>query len=205
MDFLTHSLIGAGAARLICPKREWIPQVSLAGMLGSLIPDSDSWLALIGPEYYGLYHRTITHSIIGLTACSFLAAGVSSAVLSVRLWRRFGWFVSTNLNRDFSPTKMPVGVLLLAASMGAVLHWCFDIITGFGNMKPFWPWRNWEASLHAVNSFDAFIFSTTMAWHLVIRNFEWKRKREAAIAGAYFVLMILYVGARLKWGQPTVW
>ena len=57
MDFITHSLVGAGVARLACPKKEWLPQLTLAGLLGSLAMDGDSWLAFINQDAYGLYHR----------------------------------------------------------------------------------------------------------------------------------------------------
>lgn len=52
MDFLTHSLIGAGVARLVCKDRGFLPQLSLAAVLGSLLPDADSGLALISQETY---------------------------------------------------------------------------------------------------------------------------------------------------------
>lgn len=197
MDFITHSLIGAGAARLIAPRRDWIPQLSLCGVLGSLVMDNDSWLYLLGPNHYGLYHRVITHSVIGLVASALIAAGISRAVAAKAPWRRFGWFVSDNLNNEETPpTAAPFTLYLIVASIAAFLHFCGDVITGFGNMTPFWPWNKWDASLHIVNSFSVVIFSATLLWHICLRKFGGTRRREVYITLAWAALVVGYLAVR---------
>lgn len=205
MDFVTHSLMGTGAARLICPKREALAPLSLAAVLGSLLQDGDSWLYLLGPNYYGKYHRVVSHCIWGLALVGLLSALIAWGVTAVRPWRRFGWFVSPNLARDLRPVRPHFLWFVLVAEVAACIHWCGDVITGFGNLEPFWPWSSWDASLHAVTSFDWFIFSTTLGWHLLIRQLEWPRHREAIVSAAYFAIIVLYALARLIWAEPTVW
>ncbi len=196
MDFITHSLIGAGGARLAAPRREWLPQLSLAGLLGSLVMDSDSWLYLIGPNYYGLYHRVITHSIIGLTACALFAATVARAVACKASWRRFGWFVSANLPEDDTPDAAPFRWFLLIAAIAAAMHFLGDVITGFGNMTPLWPWSWWDASLRLVNSFSVTIFTATLAWHIVLRTRGGTRRRELIITACWALFVAAYLALR---------
>ena len=204
MDFLTHSLMGAGAARLVAPRRDWRPQLALAAVLGSTLMDGDSWVALLGANHYGFYHRTVTHSIVGLIVLAGVAAVVAKWV-SLSAWgRRFGWFIAPNRMLEEAPTtSAPWGWFLLVAATAAALHWCGDVITGFGNMCPFWPWDTRDVSLRAVFSFDWFIFSATLGWHIAIRRLDWPRRREWALTAVYVVCVAGYVWARLRWGAPT--
>jgi LexA-binding, inner membrane-associated putative hydrolase len=204
MDFITHTLMGAGACRLIVRDRTLLPQVTLAAVLGSLIQDGDSWLYLIGSHYYGLYHRVASHSWIGLLACGIAAACLAWLVTCVPKWRRFGWFVSSNLPKaeEIAPHP-PLRLFITAALIAAYLHWCADVITGFGNMLPLWPWSRWDASLRIVFSFDLIIFTTTLGWHIAVRRLDWPRRKEAVIAAGYLVLMAVYLTARWKSGVIT--
>ena len=203
MDFITHSLVGAGAARMICPQRSWRPQLTLAGLLGSLAMDGDSWLALLGPHYYGLYHRVWTHNLVGLGVIALVGTCASRTAGGVAAWRRFGWFADANLPLTETPSPAPWGYLLFVSLAAAYLHLLFDMISGYGNLYPFWPWGRWEASLRAVNSFDLVVFGLTLGWHITIRRLDWPRRREAWITAAYGIILTLYVLARLRWCQPA--
>ncbi len=205
MDFITHTLMGTGLGRLAAPRRELLPQFCLAGALGSLLQDGDSWLHLLGPNHYGLYHRVVTHSLLGLTVVGCVAGLMAWGAGGVGAWRRFGWYVSPNLPADASVVRAPLGGLIGVGLVAAYLHWCADVITGFGNLTLFWPWSNRDFSLHAVYSFDAVIFSATLAWHILIRRLDWPRRRESALTAGYMILVIAYVFVRWKWGTPTVW
>lgn len=206
MDFITHALIGAGVARLASPKRKWIPQLSLAGILGSELQDADSWLYLIHPYLYGKYHRVASHNLWGLAIVGLVAAGLAWLITRVRPWRRFGWFVADNLPREESPLPhVPWRWFALVALIAAYLHFAADAITGFGNIEPFWPWSSWDISLHAVTSFDLPIFASTLAWHFSLRGLHLSRKGEVGITVVYVVCVVVYVLARLHWGQPTAW
>lgn len=215
MDFLTHSLTSAGAARLLPGKRELLPQLSLAAVGATLLIDADPWLYLIDPSWYGFYHRTATHSLMGMAATALasaacvwilyrylLRAGVQGGSSARRIFMgRFGWFVSDNLAR--TPARASGYALLAAAGCGVGLHWMLDVITGFGNMKLLWPWSETDFSLHAVYSFDVFIFAATLGWHVAIRRMHWPRRREAWITAFYALALAAYVAARLATGAHT--
>jgi hypothetical protein len=206
MDFITHTLVGTGAARLVAPRRELRPQVCLAGVLGSLLQDGDSWLFLLGPNMYGRYHRVVSHTVWGLVLIALMSAGIAWGATLVRRWRGFGWFVCPNLPpSEAKPPHVAYGWLLLAALAAVGLHWTFDIITGFGNLLPFWPWSQWDASLHAVESFDWFIFLLTLAWHAVTRQLDLPRCREAMVGVAYTATVLAYVLLLMQFGSRTVW
>lgn len=175
-------------------------------MFASLLPDADSALALLGQEVYGRYHRVMSHSIVGMIVVALLAAGIARLVALPPSWRRFGWFVSPNLSQsDTPPALAPFSWVLRIAACAAFGHWVGDWITGFGNMTPLWPWVERDISLGAVNSFDWFLFSITLAWHVAIRSLEWPRRRELALCAAWFVTCACYISARAVWGAPAVW
>jgi len=205
MDFVVHSLAGVGAARLIAPRRKWLPQLSLAGVVGSLLMDGDSWLYLIGPDTYGRYHRLASHSVLGLAVSALVSAGIVRAAGAVRPWRRFGWFVAPNLPKTQSISPAPFSLILLVTAVAAFLHFCFDAITGYGNMEPLWPWSHWDPSLCAVRSFDTFIFSMTLGWHLLIRHLDWPRRREWPLTLAWLLSIVAYVAYRVHAGPKTFW
>ncbi len=214
MDFLTHSLVGAGAARLLCRQPNQLPQLSIAAVLGALLIDADPWLYLIDPSYYGLYHRVVTHSIVGMVGVTLVSAGIVWTFYAL-LWRypedrpfiapakRFGWFVSSNFTGDEQPQRLKYFPLVAAAGAGVALHWVYDVITGFGNMEPFWPWSRYDASLHAVISFDPVIFSATLGWHIVIRRLSLVRRKEVWISLGYAVGIAAYVAIRYASGVRT--
>lgn len=205
MDFITHTLIGAGAARLIVPRRAWLPQVSLAAIGGSLVMDGDSALAICGLDAYGRWHRVASHSLVAIAAISTLVALASWRLNRWPQIRRFGWFVADNLSEASPTNRAPFLLYMVCAAVAAVLHVAADAITGFGNMEPLWPWYRLEISLRAVYSFDWFIFSMTLAWHIMLRWLQWPRVREACVTLVYIAFIIVYVAARMALGQPTFW
>lgn len=198
--------MGVGIGRLAAPSRAQVPAYSLAGMLGGLLPDGDSWLALLGPNMYGKYHRVITHSIVGLIVCGIAAGAIAWYVARARRTRRFGWFVTENLkDADVVGLNFSVPRLIAVGMCGAVMHWVMDWITGFGNLKPFWPWAENEYFLGAVYSFDWFIFFLTLGWHVAMRTMGLSGRKEVAVAACYFVAVAIYVFARWMAGAHTVW
>lgn len=205
MDFITHTLVGTGAMRMMTPRADWRARLAPAAFLGSTLMDFDSWLALMGPDYYGRYHRVVSHSIVGLLTLSLVSAAFTWWLARRGKWERFGWYITPNLAQDESvESEPPPFVKFLAVCLvGAALHWIADVITGFGNMQPFWPWSNYDASLRAVFSFDVFLFSLTFGWHLVTRNWNFSLGRERAIGAGYFAIATCYVVGRLIWGEPT--
>lgn len=205
MDFVTHALVGAGVARLAAPKKEWLPQLTLAGLLGSLLMDGDSWLFFLGPDAYGFYHRVLTHNVFALGALSLASSGLAWGAGRVRPWRRFGWFVAPDLAPGADPTPAPWRIAIGVALAAAALHWLYDFITGFGNLRPLWPLSQKEYALAAVESFDWVIFSVTLGWHILIRHLDLPRRKEAWLTAAYLAAILAYVACRHAWGRPTVW
>ena len=206
MDFVTQTLMGVGIARIASPSRDKFSQCCLAGALGSLLPDADSWLVLMGPNAYGFYHRVFTHSIVGLVGTAVVAGTLAWVINKRPAWRRFGWFVAPNI-RINTPPPSPVVLpaLIWIAIAAAAAHWCADFITGFGNLKPMWPWSQREFTLGAVTSFDPFILLLTVAWHLLTRNFVMPRSREALLGACYALILSIYVVFRWHYGARTVW
>ena len=205
MDFVTHSLVGVGIGRLVSPRRDLIPQYALAGLLASTLQDGDSWLYLIDPSFYGKYHRVVSHSMIGLVVIALMATLLCGLVFLKPSWRRFGFFVSENLPGPDPPERAGFHHTLLVALLAAYTHATMDAITGFGNILPFWPLSWWDASIHAVNSFDAVIFSLTLAWHVATRSLPLTRRREALLSAGYALALCLYVVICWKTGSNTVW
>jgi membrane-bound metal-dependent hydrolase YbcI (DUF457 family) len=203
MDFITHSLMGVAVARLAVPRRMWRPQYCLAGVLGSLLQDGDSWLHLLGPNFYGKYHRVISHSFVGLAVIGTLAGVLAWTIAMKPAWRRFGWFVLPNLPAALYPSRAPVLWLICTAVTAAYVHWCADVITGFGNMLAFWPWHHHDFSLKAVTSFDLIVFSLTLTLHILTRTLDLPRRREALAVSAYVGILTVYIAARVMWGEPT--
>lgn len=205
MDFVTHALAAAGAGRLIAPRREQIPQLTLSALLGGLLMDFDSWLALGGLSAYGRYHRTVSHTVWALAALALLSALLGWLAAARPGWRRFGWFASDTLDRAAQPPpRAGAGWFLAVAGAAAALHWVGDWITGFGNLEPFWPWSAWDPSLRAVKSFDVAIFSATLAWHVTLRAGRFTRRGEAWLGLGWLAAVALYVAARMVFCEPTI-
>lgn len=205
MDFITHPLVGAGLARVITPRRELLPQTTLAGILASLVMDNDSWLFLLGPDAYGRYHRVFTHCLPGLIFWTFFSAALVQAVACVKKWRCFGWFLTPNLPQSEIPPRASWR-LLIAVSAGAVaFHWLLDIPSDFGNLELLYPWSDKEFSLGIVASFDWVIFGATLVWYLASREFVWRRKRELFLFLGWFALVFGYLAIRYRMGHHAVW
>lgn len=203
MDFITHSLVGAGVARLACPKKEWLPQLTLAGILGSTLMDGDSWIYFLGPNAYGFFHRKLTHNVFALVVLVCVGAALTRAAGRIPSWRRFGWFLAPDLPAGSVITRPPWGRLLIVGTLAAVLHDIYDIITGFGNITLFWPLSDHETTLAAVYTLDYFILGLTLSWNILTRNLDWPRRKEAWITAAYFLAMTAYVGGRWMWHRPS--
>lgn len=205
MDFITHSLIGAGIARLATPRRDWQQQLALAGVLGSLVMDADAAFALGGLNFYGKYHRVVTHSLVGLEVCALLAAVAAWVAGRREGWRRFGWFVADRLPGDSPPpTPVSFAACLGVAWIAAHAHWVADWITAFGNLQPLWPWDTREVALGATNSFDVFLLVLTCAWHGVLRWKNLPREREWPISLGWLLIAAGYVTWRAVFGPHGV-
>jgi membrane-bound metal-dependent hydrolase YbcI (DUF457 family) len=205
MDFLTHACMGVGAARLLARKPALRPQLAAAALFASLLPDADSFIVLVGMEWYGKYHRVVTHSLAGLICIVLVSAAlvwVLAYSLRVRAW---GWLVVPDVSpsafsTDFGAVvpRASLGWLLTAAAAGAALHWFGDAITDYGSLFPFWPFsQHFEVNWGLVKSFDWPIFMLTLCWFLVVRNDGLSRRREVTLGAKYVGLVSGYL--LLRW------
>jgi inner membrane protein len=111
VDNVSHSLAGWALSRAAGRPRP--PGTTLALVLASNLPDIDIVLQARSDAAYLLFHRGLTHSLVGLA--------VLPAALAGGLWwgyggrTRFGWFA------------------LLSAS-GVALHLLYDVVTAWGTM-----------------------------------------------------------------------
>lgn len=114
MDNVSHSLAGWALSRAAGPVRP--AGTTLALILASNLPDLDFVLYTRGSSEYLLWHRGITHSLVGLA--------VLPPILAAGLWlgysgrTRFRWFA-------------------LLAFAGVGLHLVYDVVTSWGTMLLF--------------------------------------------------------------------
>lgn len=204
MDFLTHACMGVGATRLLARKPALRPQLAATALFASLLPDGDSFIVLAGMEWYGKYHRVVTHSLAGLLCVVLISAAlvwVPAHSLRVRAW---GWLVVPDAAPSASSTdsssavpRASLGWLLAAATVGAALHWLGDAITDYGSLFPFWPfYQHFEVNWGLVKSFDWPIFMLTLCWFLVVRNDSLSRRREVRLGAEYAGLVSGYLLVR---------
>jgi membrane-bound metal-dependent hydrolase YbcI (DUF457 family) len=136
MDTITHGIAGA-----LIGKAFFAPGYSaehdvrtlgrtaiLGATLGSLFPDSDSFLGLFVHNDLAIIqdHRYITHSFFCLPLFALLVAAVTRGFARWRGWRSPSWLALT-----------------AACAAGIASHILFDLVTSFGTMiwSPFWDIR----------------------------------------------------------------
>jgi inner membrane protein len=148
VNLQTHVIAGAAlvTTMLAQEKRPTTPEVVAigCGVLASLAPDVDEVVnRLVAPFghtpegaalAYMLYHRGVTHTLVGCLGLTALIAGLFLAVIAVisRI-RRIppGWL------------RPPASRLLLIAGVGTLVHLAMDATNDYG-VHPFWPfWNRW--------------------------------------------------------------
>ena len=119
MDTVTHGLTGWLVARAMPDgwKGEHPSIATAVVALGSVLPDADNAVSLLGSELYLRIHRGLSHSLLGIT--------VSSLVLAL-LFARFG---------KWKDTKR----LFLLALLGQLSHVALDLLNAYGTqvLQPF--------------------------------------------------------------------
>ncbi|MFH1102467.1 MAG: metal-dependent hydrolase [Pseudomonadota bacterium] len=165
MDPITHLTSGVLTAQAVRPSthNRWF---FLFCIIGSLIPDIDNLAGLIGPEFYLIHHRGITHSLLGGLAMSFLLA--------------FG-YVALNRSSSFKRS-------LAVASFLIALHIFLDIITSYGT-QIFYPFSRFRYELASVFIVDP-VYTLSLIGVLA-SSFAFKRNR-ARIAVLGLVWLVIY-------------
>ena len=216
MDNLTHSLVGATAAKAGLERLS--PGATLLCILAANSPDSDVAIILFGDRWdYLQHHRGITHSIIGT---AFLALLLPLIFYGVdRLWARL---------RGHPPTTKFRG-LLIASLIVSATHPLLDWTNNYG-VRPLLPWSPRWFYGDLVFIIDPFLWVVLggAAFLLVAKtklsNFFWTAiaavitflivfsprtgdmTNRTFLAGFWIVALLLIVvllvtGARERWGS----
>lgn len=126
MDNLTHSLVGATAAKAGLERLS--PGATLLCILAANSPDADVAILLFGDRWdYLQHHRGITHSIIGTAFLALLLPLIFYAV--DRLWARLRGH----------PPKTQFRGLLIASLIVSATHPLLDWTNNYG-VRPLLPW-----------------------------------------------------------------
>jgi inner membrane protein len=162
VDNVSHSLAGWALSRAAGPRRP--PGTTLALVLASNLPDIDIVLQARSDAAYLLFHRGLTHSLIGLVVLPLaLAAG---------LWwgyggrARFRW-------------------LALVCGAGVALHLLYDLTTSWGTML-LYPFSVRRYAL------DWLFIVDLVTWAVPVAVLVWSRVRperaRAAVAAGMLAL-----------------
>jgi len=135
VDPLSHVLFGRTLLALDRHRRLGAGSV-LACVLGTLAPDVDVVFILQGWDVYLRVHEIGTHSVVGSLAVAAGAAGLAFS---------------------FGATKVtPYSRLVLAASIGALSHLGFDLLSG-ATLKLGWPLYDGRLSIPLVAMADPWL------------------------------------------------
>ncbi|MFN2383561.1 MAG: metal-dependent hydrolase [Gemmatimonadota bacterium] len=167
LDNVSHSLAGWALARAAARARP--AGTTLCLILANNLPDVDILLSLRSDAAYLLYHRGITHSLLGWA--------VLPLVLALGLWwgyaRRtsFGWFC-------------------LLAYTGVGLHLLYDLVTPWG-MLLLYPFALTRFAYDWLFIVDLVTWTAPAVAVLV----AWRRPARSRAAVAGFLLFLLAYGA----------
>ena len=164
MDPVTHLAAGALGGRLTEHRFGTKPLFWFC-VGAAWVPDIDNLFGLLGPEFYLLHHRGITHSFIGGLVLALLFAGV------FRLFSKTFPFIS--------------GFFVAYACI--VLHIFLDLITSYGTLI-LSPLTRERFTLNAVFIIDP-IFTGAMILLLVSTRVWRSRANRIAMAGLGWVIV----------------
>ena len=116
MDTVTHGLAGWLTARAL-PSESGRKEAAAAVILGSVLPDADNVVRLLGSEMYLKLHRGFSHGFAGVA--------VTSLLIALLLYRFGKW-------KDLK-------TLYLFALLGQLLHISLDLLNSYGTQifQPF--------------------------------------------------------------------
>lgn len=191
MDNLAHALVGAALGRAVADRR--VPAAALIGAVAGNAPDWAEllvtprvWAAPHEGASYLVYHRGITHSLLGAALEIVALSGLLGLLLSWRARRA---------------RAIPPSWLWIAACVAVTVasHLYLDWQGSYG-LRPFLPWRprwyygDWVAIV------DPFF------WVVPLVALAWGAPRHWAPALAYALTLGAVLALVLGAGQaPVVW
>lgn len=164
MDTITHGLTGWLIARSV-PSENGRKAATAAVVLGSVLPDADNVVSLLGSDAHIRFHRGISHSFAGIA--------VSSLLLALLLYRFGRW-------KDLKK-------LWLLAVVGQLSHIALDLITSYGT-QIFQPFSDSRISFDLLFIID-FVFTG-----IVVAGIYLSRHHRPVMARAALAALATYVG-----------
>ncbi|GAK56555.1 membrane-bound metal-dependent hydrolase [Candidatus Vecturithrix granuli] len=176
MDPVTHLAVGAlGGQALRKPLRR-DKHVLVFCLLAAWLPDIDNFIGILGPEFYLIHHRGLTHSFLG---------AILLAALFVWIFR---WFVPS-----FSFIRGFVLVYLLIA-----LHIFLDLITSYGT-QIFFPFTNARYAVTSVFIIDP-IYTLVMLFCMYRSAKYLKTRKTLALLGLAWVFIYPAFNLGVRYG-----
>jgi len=167
LDNVSHSLAGWALSRAAGPRRP--PGTTLALVLASNLPDIDIVLEARSEAAYLLFHRGLTHSLVGLV--------ILPLVLAAGLWWAYGG-------------RTRFGWLALVCGCGVALHLLYDVVTSWGTML-LYPFSSTRYALDWLFIVDFVTWALPIAVLLVSRR-QPELARTAVVA---WMLALMVYGA----------
>jgi inner membrane protein len=173
MDNLTHGLIGytiyKSTVPLVAGDSQTEKRLLWASVLASELPDGDMISAFFGSASSLLWHRTYTHSVLGIL---FLAVFLGAVVL--KFWPEL-------------PRKRLFGLILA----GLAAHSFLDVLTSYGT-KVLLPWSATPYAWDILPIIDPYLL-------LILGGFLWAgwKNKSKPVLISLVLLMVLYIGARV--------
>ncbi len=164
MDTITHGLTGWLIARSV-PSEQGGKAATAAVVIGSVLPDVDHVVSLLGGDAAVRFHRGISHSFAGIA--------VTSLLLALLLYRFGKW--------------KELKKLYLLAVVGQLSHIALDLITSYGT-QVFQPVSD------ARVSFDLLFIVDLLFSGIVLAGIALSRHHRPAMARGALAALALYVG-----------
>ena len=174
MDNLTHGLVGYAIYKLSAPAKPEIKPLErrllLASILASEAPDLDMVSAFLGNGATLMWHRTYTHSFVGL----FVLAAALTLIMAW-LW-----------------PALPRRRLFALAAVGSLLHGLLDLLNSYGT-KILLPWRQTSYAWDLLPIIDPWL----LAGLAILLAAGYKNCRRSVL-WIIVVLMVGYIGWRAE-------
>ncbi|MHC1701752.1 MAG: metal-dependent hydrolase [Humidesulfovibrio sp.] len=170
MEPITHLAAGLLTAQALRPRLGAPRGLTSLCAVAATIPDLDVLAGWLGPEFYLLHHRGLTHSLAALPLLALLLAWTA---------RRLG--AGLTLRAGF-----------LAAGMALAGHLFLDVVTAFGTQL-FAPFSDARLSLEGIFIIDPLFTASLLALAFLARSGSGRNpERRARLALAGLGWMLLY-------------
>ncbi|MCX7747791.1 MAG: metal-dependent hydrolase [Clostridia bacterium] len=179
MEPVTHALTGYVISNVFYKNKNNMKMASLNALsivtiMGATVPDIDSLARYFRDNtFYFMFHRTITHSPLGLFILSVLCAFIVKVILKDQKY----------------------GVLLFGALLGAVSHVLLDLTNVYSTLA-LWPFSNRMYSLGLLPIYDLYIISIYVI-SISLTLFKPLRTYKRKIFGFVLVALTCYIGLKI--------